>query len=293
MLEEKETRARVQRIEELVRQIESTADPATRAGAVELVQTLMDLHGAGIERMLEITFQSGDQGQTIIDEFGNDKLVGSLLLLYGLHPLGLDERVRQALDKVRPYLKSHGGNVDLLGIQDGAVHLQLQGSCDGCPSSAMTLKLAIEEAVYDAAPDIMELRVEGVVEEQPRPSNLVPLQRLPRDNGAKANGNGEGWKEVSDLSSLAQGSVRALEVDGRTVLFCRVDETFYAYHSQCPGCGNALQSAGFEAGNLICPGCRQRYDVARAGRGLDQPELQLEPFPLLMEQGRARIALPA
>src|SRR5882762_4024962 len=96
-------------------------------------------------------------------------------MLYGLHPLDLETRVLKAVDKVRPYLKSHGGNVALLGIDDGVVRLQMEGNCNGCASSAMTMKLAIEEAIYEVAPDVAELLVEGVVQEQ-KPPALVPLQ---------------------------------------------------------------------------------------------------------------------
>ena len=163
---------RLQKIENLVQTIESSADPLVRASAVELMQSVMELHGAGIERMLEIVFESG--GSEIIDQFAEDDLAANLLLLYGLHPLDLETRVMQALDKVRPYLQSHGGNVELLGVADTVVRLKLQGSCNGCASSAMTLKLAIEEAIYEAAPDVTGLEVEGVSGESPR-SGLVQL----------------------------------------------------------------------------------------------------------------------
>ncbi len=112
-------------------------------------------------------------------QFAADPLVGSLLLLYGLHPVDLETRVHQALEKVRPLLKSHGGNVDLLGIDDGVVRLKLQGSCHGCPSSAQTLHNAIEEAIYEFAPDVAELKVEGVaVPSTPPVSGFVPLAQL-------------------------------------------------------------------------------------------------------------------
>lgn len=142
--------------------IENWADPNLRAKAVELIQTLMDFHGAGIERMMEITADAGAAGYAIFDDFAQDELVSNMLLLYGLHPLELEERVMQALDKVRPALSLHKGDVELLGISDGVVHLRLQGSCNGCASSAMTLKHTIEEAIYNAAPDVSAIEVEGV-----------------------------------------------------------------------------------------------------------------------------------
>lgn len=201
MLEEKEFQQRIQRVEELVRKIETVADPETRATAIELMQSLMDLHGAGIERMMDITFQNGEPGGRIIDNFARDELIGGLLLLYGLHPLTIEERVAQALDNVRPYLRSHGGNVELLSITDGVVRLKLEGSCNGCASSALTLKSAIEGAVYDAAPDMTALEVEGVVE-QTAPTGFVKLQGR---NGNSQPANGKGELEERTLGVLATG----------------------------------------------------------------------------------------
>jgi Fe-S cluster biogenesis protein NfuA/nitrite reductase/ring-hydroxylating ferredoxin subunit len=286
----------MQQVEALIRKIESLPDPEARSAAVELMQALMDFHGAGLDRLMEIVAEAGEAGYAVFDKFAQDEMVASLLLLYGLHPVPLETRVSGALDKVRPYLDSHGGNVELLGVEGGTVRLRLQGSCKTCPSSAMTLKLAIEEAIYAAAPDVAAIEAEGVAEPQPpAPTGFVQIGKSPGHGHRAApppNGNGHGWEEVSDLHSLASSSVRMLEVRGRPVLFCRLGESLYAYGNDCPGCGQTLGDARLEMTNLVCTHCGQQYDVIRAGRGLDQPSLHLEPFPLLVEQGRTRVALP-
>jgi len=292
----------MEKIEGLIRKIESLPDPEARTSAVALIQAVMEFHGSGLDRMMEIIADSGSAGYETLDQFAADDLVGSLLLLYGLHPLPLEARVTQALDKVRPYLDSHGGNVELLEIADGVVRLRMQGSCKSCPSSSMTLKLAIEEAIYAAAPDVVTIEAEGVQEQAPvSASGFVQIGKTPNNGGngnGHSNGNGNGqlskqaWEDVNGLASLTQSSVQLLEVGGRPVLFCRLGETFYAYGNHCPGCSQPLQGAHLELTNLVCPHCRQQFDVIRAGRGLDQPALHLEPFPLLFEQGRARVALP-
>ncbi|MGH9945061.1 MAG: NifU family protein [Pyrinomonadaceae bacterium] len=285
----------MQQVEGLIRKIENLPDPEARAAAVELMQSLMDFHGAGLDRLMEIVSESGEAGYAVFDKFAEDDVVASLLLLYGLHPVPLETRVLGALDKVRPYLDSHGGNVELLGVEGGVVRLRLQGSCKTCPSSAMTLKLAIEEAVYAAAPDVAAIEAEGVSEPPPDPTGFVQIAKSPGkgDNAAHpANSNGNGWEEVRDLQTLGHRSMRTLEVRGRAVLFCRLGESLYAYGNDCPGCGQTLHDARLEMTNLVCPHCGQQYDVIRAGRGLDQPSLHLEPFPLLVEQGRTKVALP-
>ena len=127
--------AGMQRVEGLVRKIENLPDPEARAVAVELLQSLLEFHGAGLERLLEIVSEEGEAGRRVFERVARDELVGGLLLLHGLHPVPLEERVVRALDKVRPYLDSHGGSVELLGVEGGVARLRLRGSCKTCPSS--------------------------------------------------------------------------------------------------------------------------------------------------------------
>lgn len=183
MTGKKEFQKSLQRIEELVRTIEASADPNMRAAAVELMQSLMEMNSSGIERILNIGFESGLTGGELIDEIARDEGVECLLLLYGLHPLSIEERVLQALDKVRPYLQSHGGSVELLGVSDGVVRLRLNAKGSGCGSSAAALKSAVEEGVYEKAPDLAALEVE-VAEEKKAPA-LVQLKRTRTNDKAK------------------------------------------------------------------------------------------------------------
>ena len=288
-----ESQQLIGRIEELVRKVEAMPDPEARAAGVELLQSLMELNAAGIDRMMEMTAETGAAGRALIDGFGRDEMVRGLLLLYGLHPVAVETRVAEALVKVRPYLESHGGDVEVLGVEEGVVRLRLRGSCKSCPSSSMTLKLAIEEAIYEAAPDVTAIEAEGV-SEPPAPSGFVQLGRSrgEEDANRQSNGDGHGWQDVSGLAALAQGAVQTFAVVGHALLFCRLEETFYAYSNHCPGCGQTLQEAYLEATSIVCPACKERYDCVGAGRGLGRPSLQLEPVPLLMERGRAKVALP-
>lgn len=187
MHEENRLQHGMQRVEGLVRRIESLPDAEARTTALELVQALMDFHSAGLDRLMEIVAGAGDEGYAIFDGFARDELVGSLLLLYGLHPHTLETRVRQALEKVRPYLDSHGGNVELVGIENDVVQLRLQGSCKSCPSSSMTLKLAIEEAIMNAAPDVVRIEAEGATEEATPQTGFVQIGRREGSHDAELN----------------------------------------------------------------------------------------------------------
>jgi Fe-S cluster biogenesis protein NfuA/nitrite reductase/ring-hydroxylating ferredoxin subunit len=296
MSEHKDVQRRIESIEGLVREIEKVSDPAVQSLSKQLVQSLMDLHGMGLERMLEITYHSGAGGQKIIDDMGRDDLVSSLLLLYGLHPLDLEARVVQALEKSRPYLKSHGGNVELVSVNEsGAVTLKLQGSCHSCPSSAVTLQSTVEQAIYDAAPDVTSIMVEGVVAEPAVAGGFIPLASLQASANAHGSANGSAtqteWEDVFGLDALPPGILRKQDVAGEPVLFCQLNEDLYAYGMTCPGCGQPLEGGHLENAILACPICLQKYDLIHAGRAVDISPLHLQPIPLLRENGRAKVAV--
>jgi Fe-S cluster biogenesis protein NfuA len=166
----------IQRIGGLVQEIESIADPAVRAATKNLVQSLMDLHGAALEKALDIVAEAGEPGMTIIDRLGRDSLVSSLLILYGLHPEDLETRVAKAVDKVRPQLRKQGCEVELLGVNDGTIRLRVETGSHTCGSTAKTLQATLEGAIYDAAPDLTSLVIEGF-EEKPA-SGFVALDKL-------------------------------------------------------------------------------------------------------------------
>lgn len=143
---------------------ELCTDPATTAKVEGLVRLLTRFYGEGLARTVA-ALAGDDEGRSrLVDAAADDELLGDLLVLHDLHPLDAEQRVNAALDAVRPYLGSHAGGVELLGVRDGVAHLALEGSCDGCPASSVTVRNAIEGAVLKAAPEVEEVRVDGEVE---------------------------------------------------------------------------------------------------------------------------------
>jgi Fe-S cluster biogenesis protein NfuA len=176
VVESRDFREDIQRIGGLVQEIESIADPAVRAATKNLVQALMDLHGAALEKALDIVAAAGEPGMNIVDRLGRDSLVSSVLILYGLHPEDLETRVVKAVDKVRPQLRKQGCEVELLGVNDGAIRLRAETGSHSCGSTAKTLQATLEGAMYDAAPDLTSRVIEGF-EEKPA-SGFVALDKL-------------------------------------------------------------------------------------------------------------------
>jgi len=303
----------VARVQELQSRLDAADDSATREVAEELVATVVQLYGAGLETIFRALASDGEAGERIAAGLAEDPEVASLLLIHDLHPVPLETRIADALEKVRPYMESHGGNVELISLEDGVARIRLEGSCSDCKASSATLELAIKQALEEAAPDLWGLEVEGINED---PTTGMPLPMadaaaptgfelpvfnvgpaagasLPMADGpAAAPPRPPSWYDVDGVTGLGLEQIVATDVEGNGLVIANVDGTLLAYHNRCAACGGEeLDRGELTAGALACPACGRSYFLPRAGRSLDGDDLQLEPIPLLQEQGRIRVAL--
>jgi Fe-S cluster biogenesis protein NfuA/nitrite reductase/ring-hydroxylating ferredoxin subunit len=276
----------------------SAGGTAARERAEQLVGEVVELYGAGLARILAAAADQADPG--MLNRLVADDLVASLLLVHGLHPHDVHRRVSDALDKVRPYLGSHGGDVHLLDIVDDTVQLQFAGSCKSCPSSAVTLELAVEDAIRAAAPEISSIDL-VTPETGAASATVISAESLLAQVHSRAQpSNGAAWHQVPDVADLAPGEVGGFSVAGVVVLACRVGDLLYAYRDHCPACDGSLAGAALHrrvAGGdpvLRCPRCHAHFDVVHAGAGLDEgAEGHLDPIPLLLRDGVLSLAVPA
>jgi Fe-S cluster biogenesis protein NfuA/nitrite reductase/ring-hydroxylating ferredoxin subunit len=276
--------------------IQTLLDASAAGGAVareraeQLVCEVTDLYGAAIARMLRTAVAANPE---LAEAFAADDLVASLLLVHGLHPHGVERRVSDALDSVRPYLGSHGGDVELLEV-DGdpdnlTVRLRFSGSCKSCPSSSVTLELAVEDAVRAAAPEIATIEV--VAAESDSSSSVIPAESLL----ARVHANGHShtaWRPLPDFCDLARGEVGGFDVAGMGVFVCRIGDELFAYRDHCPTCTGSLAGARLVGAVLPCPRCGTNFDVVHAGTGIDCAG-HLDPVPLLVRDGVLSMAIPA
>lgn len=171
-----ELKQRLERLTGLVGELESIADPKARASARDLISLVMDLHGEAFERILEQMFAQGEAGERIIGQLASDPLVSSLLVLYGLHPDDLGTRATAAVARACKDLKSHGVSAELISADDGTVRVQATVAPGSCGSTTMTARKLLENAIYDAAPDLSSVVIEGL--EGKQPSGFVSLRSL-------------------------------------------------------------------------------------------------------------------
>lgn len=273
-----------------------------RERAEDLVRNVADLYGAGIERIMEILHEMGRLDDAVLGELAADAMVSSLLLVHGLHPYDITTRVENALESVRPYLGTHGGNVELLDVSDeGVVRLRLLGSCDGCPSSSVTLKLAVEGAVEAAAPEVTSIQVQTADDDAAAKGGpLISLDSLRTRLSVPETVHGASWEVVPELAELGSGLVGTYLVAGTPVVACRAGTDLFAFHDLCPECNRGMAGAtvarrlGGSAKDavLTCPRCHGHYDVRAAGASLDDPALHLSPLPLLASGGIVSVAVP-
>jgi Fe-S cluster biogenesis protein NfuA/nitrite reductase/ring-hydroxylating ferredoxin subunit len=283
--------------------IQTLLDAASAGGAVareraeQLVREVVELYGACLSRVLAAVNEKADPG--ILDRMAADDLVASLLLVHGLHPHDVRRRVSDALDRVRPYLGSHGGDVHLLDIVGDTVQLQFAGSCKSCPSSAVTLELAVEDAIRAAAPEVSSIEVVAPKEEAAGTAAVIPAESLLAQVHSRAHSNGPAvWHQVPDLADLADAEVGGFVVAGVAMLACRVGDQLYAYRDHCPACegsvaGAVLHRLATAARPVLrCPRCHAHFDVVHAGAGLDDgTDHHLDPIPLLVRDGVLSIAV--
>ena len=164
-----------EQIEQLVQRVTAIPDDDARTAALELMQALMDLHGSGLSRIVELLSESGESGRNSLAELSRDPLICGLLVLYGVHPVPVEQRVAFAIEKIQPQLRKRGGNVELLEVIDGTVRIALHASGNGCHSSPDALKPLVEQAIREAAPEIVEVIADVPISAQ---SGFVPLNSL-------------------------------------------------------------------------------------------------------------------
>ena len=272
----------VERVQDLQSRLAAVGDVATQQLAEELVSAIVQMYGAGLEQILDVLFAAGEEGARLATTMADDPLVATLFMIHDLHPVPLADRVNQALEHVRPYMESHGGNVELLSLSDGVARLRLEGSCSDCSASAVTLELAIKQALEQAAPDLDGLEVEGVLEERPNGGET---------HAPEPAGPAPAWVDMEQLDMLPAGQLVAAQVGGAELVVANVEGTLLAYRDSCAGCGGALHSGALVEGALHCPRCKRSFFLPRAGRSMDEDRLQLEPVPLLREHGTVKVAV--
>ncbi|GCE24295.1 NifU family protein [Dictyobacter kobayashii] len=182
---------KAERIEELIQEVASFSDQRARSIVQELLQSTLGMYGDCLTRMLTLAGQHEECGSAIVHEFGEDDLIGPLLLLHGLHPVDTRTRVLHALEGLRPSLQAHGGYVQLVRIEQGVAYVKLLGSCNGCAASNTNYLRDVEDAVYKVAPELDDILAVPEEASTSHPVTFIPKRPPKQEKGVRPVVSGE------------------------------------------------------------------------------------------------------
>ncbi len=257
--------------------MEEIQDEKTREEVFAFLEGIDVLHRQGIGRILDLIANLG--GQQAVERISQDPVVRTLLDMYDLPEADEKTQVERVLEDVYPYFQSHGGRLDLLGVENGRVRVRLSGSCEGCPGTATTLQRVVEEALREGFPGFEELVAE---EPPPAPKNIVELGRRPLRRPR--------WVSAGQMEDLEPGALRPLRLEDVPLLVTRLDGEVYAYRDGCPpGSALTLHLGQVEGTTLVCPWHGCRYDL-RTGKREDG-EGKLSVLPVAVRDGEVKVAL--
>lgn len=268
-----------QRVDRALSALE-TLDATAKERALEVRRAIEAFHKEGLTRIVR-SLKADPRGKELLLELAEDPTVYALFAMHGLVRAELSTRVVRVLDMVRPYLASHGGDVELVRIEGATAVVRLSGACHGCSMSATTLRTSVEEALKTHVPEIEAVEAETG---RPEPA-MVPIEAL------RGKGDLKGWVEGPEASEVHEGKPFRLELaGGDSAVLVRLGDRLQAFKNACAHLGMPLDGGTIdvEAGTLTCPWHGFRYDCM-SGECLTAPEAQLEPFPLRIEKGRVYV----
>lgn len=257
-------------------------DPAARKVAEELQAAVEAVHKAGLVTIVR-RLRADDATRAALFELADDPVVHLLLALHGIVRPDPVTHANQVLESVRPQLHSHGGDVSLVRVEDGTAFVRLEGACNGCSMSSVTLRNLVEEALVAEVPAITAVEV---VADQPSPT-LIPVESL----RIGRNPEDEGWAKVGDAAGIAVDDLTAVSLSAAggpstDVLIVNVGQRLSAYRNECAHEGLPLTDAMLDLSNgtLTCPWHGFCFD-ASSGECLSAPGAQLEQLPLRVDDG--------
>ena len=261
-------------------------EPGQQAVLSAIKAGIEELNAAAFRRLIR-ALKSDEAAASALRAAVRDPLVYQVLLFHALVKEPLEHRVARALDDVRPFLKTHGGDVELVAVKfPDVVEVRLVGSCQSCPSSGETLSEGVEKAIKALCPEITTVtRVSrGAPEASAGGTQVVHfVSPFARQQDA-------GWVDVCALHELIDGAMVSRPVDGRDVLLYRRGDAVSCMDNACAHMGMPLDGGQVEGGTLRCPYHGFVY-LLETGECLTVPEVQLAMHAVKVAGDRVAVRL--
>lgn len=274
-------------LEEKVQALEGLPHPQVREQIFEVLQLIDRVHRPGLGAVA-----SGLRAAGLFDRALDDPAIRILFALYDLAPIDERTRAEIALEAVRPYIRSHGGELEVLEVADGEVRVRLAGTCSGCPASASTLEHGVRAALEEGFEGFRRLVVEPAAPDD-QPLQVAGAQGDAGERPVQLRG--PQFRDLLALDELAEREPTLAEIETgaggeRHVLLVRAGAEAYAFDPRCPACGAPLAEAQVSGWALVCAFTNCAYDL-RSGRRIDGGDGEpLRVLPVAVRGGRVLLA---
>lgn len=262
------------RVDKAFENVNKLEDVNAQTHALGLKTAIEDLNKFGLVKIVQ-KLKSDERGKELLFELLDEQSVRSLFTLHGIIKQDISAKILQVLEYVKPYMQSHGGDVEFVKFEEGTAFVRLLGSCNGCSQSAVTLREGVEEALVEHIPEIKNVEV---VPNEPSPS-LIQIE--------SRNTNKKGWIETLSVEDVPAGKMKCFEGETDNILIINIDNNLSAFRNECPHQGLPLNTGYFDAEDhlLTCGGHGFKFDAV-SGECITAPQAQLEAFPLRIEDGK-------
>lgn len=276
---------------QLTAAFEEHPDEQTREAVVNLLQGLDALHRAAFTRLTAF-LNDRQAGHLLIEAAESDRLIGTILTLYDLLPAEVGVRQAEAaLDRVRPYIESHGGELRVVDVSEGTVYVTMGGACHGCAGATYTLERGIRQALAEGFPGFEQVVVS---EPQNSPAATGGLIGLDQIYIPPALVQGPDFQPVMSLADLQAGATYQISVQNVQLLLVNVDDEIYAVGAMCPGSMLPLNNGRVDGTTLTCGWHNEQFDLL-SGRCLDRggtrQNERLPVYPVAIENGVIQVAV--
>lgn len=278
--QEENFQALAERVDRVLDSIKGLPEDA-RMKAMELKKAIEAFHEHALRKLVR-TFRETEEGKELLLKAVEDPSIYAMFLLHGIIKQDLFTRVASALEEVRPYMRSHGGGVELVEVEGKTAYVRLQGACSGCSLSAVTLKNGVEEAIKARVPEIEHV----VMVEEEVASGYLPFHAMDDTGNLEQNG----WVRGPSVSELEEVRPVRFSHEDHDILLVRMDGKVMAFRNQCPHMGMPLDGGMTDGAIITCPWHGFRFDLS-TGECMTAPHVQLEPFPVRVEDQKIWIRL--
>lgn len=267
------------RVDDAVAAVEAL-DEEARGVASELKDAIEAVHRPALVQIVR-TLRADPRGKELLFELVDDPAVLAVLSLHGIIRPPLTTRVEAALDRVRPYLRSHGGEVELVDVADAVARVRLHGACNGCSMSAVTLRETVEEALVTGVEEVQGVEV---VDDQPTAA-FIPLGSVGRRGGTVRDADEHGWVAGPAAADVAEGQMVRMDAGDDSFVVTNVGNRLAVFRNECAHQGRTIDGGMIDDGVLVCPWHGFRFD-ATSGECLSAPGAQLPQVPMRVDGGR-------